>query len=274
MKTDNRVRNVDNSLFTKEVDRFNMNFSAATFSRIKPGYAINVLRPVFTRVYGIMSGHGTIHCNGRDIPMEPGNLYILPTELDFSYLINTNMEKVYYHITLPRYDKYDLFRYIKDCIVFPHREKEIQQAFRWLKQADAYSAAQTKVWLYQVAMEGFRACGVNFGSIEEYSPLVKQAIRYVEEHYRSGLTADVIADALFVSKSRLQKAFRQEVGMSLGRYANDQLFYKADQLLRLTNRPIKDISAELGFCDPFYFSRVFSQRVGISPSRYRNLHNT
>ena len=57
--------------------------------------------------------------------------------------------------------------------------------------------------------------------------------------------------------------------MPLGRYVNDRLFYYAEQQLRLTDRTIKEISEQLGFCDPFYFSRMFTQRFGTSPKEYR-----
>ena len=132
-----------------------------------------------------------------------------------------------------------------------------------------YSAIQTKTWLFQLLQEAFQASATVFEPIKEYSPLVKQAIQYVEEHLRCGLSASCLAAALYVSESRLQKTFRREVGVPLGRYIQDQLLLKAEQLLRLSDRPIKEISDALGFCDPFYFSRQFTARYGVPPSHYR-----
>ena len=40
-------------------------------------------------------------------------------------------------------------------------------------------------------------------------------------------------------------------------------------LLEVSGRPVADISRQLGFEDPYYFSRAFKRVVGVSPSRYR-----
>ena len=87
------------------------------------------------------------------------------------------------------------------------------------------------------------------------------------------LSVKEIAAALYTSESRIQKAFKAEVGTPLGRYVTDRLFFFAEEQLRITNRSIKVISEELGFCDSFYFSRLFTKRYGISPSRYRKQFN-
>ncbi len=259
----------ENLLFTKEISRLNMNIFIAAHTWLEQDWGWRTEKPAFTRVYGILEGSGTITVGGENIPMVPGNVYILPTGADFSYVCHTAMEKVYFHINLLAYSHYDMFQYMTSCVVLPGRLEEIMQVTTWLEQADAYAAIRTKNWLYGVVTEGMRAVQVDFGPIEEYSPLVKQAIHYVENNRRSGLAAAEIAAALYVSESRLQKLFRREVGVPLGRYVNDRLFYYAEQQLRLTDRTIKEISEQLGFCDPFYFSRMFTQRYGTSPKEYR-----
>ena len=36
--------------------------------------------------------------------------------------------------------------------------------------------------------------------------------------------------------------------------------------------PVQQIAQAVGIADPFYFSRVFKKRVGISPTKYREVH--
>ena len=43
------------------------------------------------------------------------------------------------------------------------------------------------------------------------------------------------------------------------------------QLLK-TNLPVKVIAAQLGFENVFYFSKVFKQFTGVSPSKFKALH--
>ena len=74
---------------------------------------------------------------------------------------------------------------------------------------------------------------------------------------------------MFVSESTLVKLFRKEVGVPLGAYIDDLVFFRAEVLLSETQMSLRDISSSLGFCDQFYFSRRLSQRHGESPRAYR-----
>ncbi len=263
------MKSLLNELFCKEIARLNIHISELSHAWLDANWRYTTTRPAFTRVYAIFTGKGVLTCNGRTIPMEAGNIYVLPTGMDFSYECITPMEKMYFHINLLGYSHYDLFQYMTDCVVLPVAMAELQQTATWLEQADNYAAIKTKNWLYQVVVESLQVGKVDIGPIQEYSPLIKQTIHYVESHYRSGLAAADIAAALDVAEARLQKLFRREVSVPLGRYINDRLFYYAEQQLRLTDRTIKDISERLGFCDPFYFSRMFAARYGVSPREYR-----
>ena len=48
-----------------------------------------------------------------------------------------------------------------------------------------------------------------------------------------------------------------------------QTFRSAAELLTSTDLPISDISRRCGYENPFYFSRVFRERMGMPPSEYR-----
>jgi AraC-like DNA-binding protein len=44
----------------------------------------------------------------------------------------------------------------------------------------------------------------------------------------------------------------------------------ACKLLYLTDMTVREVSFELGYDDPYYFSRLFKKVMGISPMQYRN----
>jgi AraC-like DNA-binding protein len=46
----------------------------------------------------------------------------------------------------------------------------------------------------------------------------------------------------------------------------------AKLLLLNTNKSIKEIAAELNFCDEHYFSNYFTQRIGLAPLKFRKLN--
>jgi len=45
---------------------------------------------------------------------------------------------------------------------------------------------------------------------------------------------------------------------------------KACRLLTETNLPLKAICTEIGYNDPYYFSRLFKKMIGVAPSYFRN----
>jgi len=125
--------------------------------------------------------------------------------------------------------------------------------------------------LYNMVCEGLKSKGFVPEALKSYSPTVRHAIGYINENLNAGLKISDIAKHLYLSEGYISKLFRQETGYSLKKYINDKLLNEAALALRHTSMNIKEISASLGFCDQFYFSRVFSSHYGMSPKNYRRL---
>jgi AraC family transcriptional activator of pobA len=53
------------------------------------------------------------------------------------------------------------------------------------------------------------------------------------------------------------------------RLVHDRLLLEAKRSLTYTNMTIAETAYDLGFTDPAYFSRFFSERVGESPAAFR-----
>lgn len=258
-----------NTLFRKEADRLHMNISKIIKSSLDAGWEYQTSIPTFTRIYGIISGEGMIFAGGKEIPMTEGNIYILPTGMDFRYICRTNMEKIYFHINMRQYNSYDIFTFMNSVAVLKNESELIHTLSECFERNDTYGALTIKSHLMDIVVRGFEATETDLGEITEYSPMVKQVIQYIETHLHASLTVSAIVNELYISESRLRNTFKKEVGTTLGKYISDRLFFVAEQQLRMTKKPIKEISAELGFCDPFYFSRCFTSRYKITPSSYR-----
>jgi len=59
------------------------------------------------------------------------------------------------------------------------------------------------------------------------------------------------------------------VGYSPGQFRLDARIDRSAALLYQGRQTIKEIAAELKFCDEFYFSRCFKRRFGQSPRQFR-----
>src|SRR5690606_8468446 len=78
-----------------------------------------------------------------------------------------------------------------------------------------------------------------------------------------------LAAELAMSYSLFRKCFRKITGISPGQYYLRQRLDKARELLATTLLPVEEVARLLGFESVFYFSRVFKNKTGHSPTAYR-----
>ncbi len=88
-------------------------------------------------------------------------------------------------------------------------------------------------------------------------------------HAAEGWSVADYAGALAVTPSRLTAACRRRMGRSPMQVVHDHLLVEAKRNLIYTAMSVQQVGYALGFADPAYFSRFFSQRMGVSPHRFR-----
>ena len=72
-----------------------------------------------------------------------------------------------------------------------------------------------------------------------------------------------------MSLSRLKQRFQSELGISPREYINLIKMEKAKELLKDENKTVTDIAFALSFSSSNYFSLVFRQLTGKSPTDFR-----
>jgi AraC-like DNA-binding protein len=96
------------------------------------------------------------------------------------------------------------------------------------------------------------------------------AIEYIEEHLHRELSRDQVAKALGVHPNYLSTLCSRHGGESFHRTVEEMRLARARILLD-TDRDLRiaDVARRVGFNDPGYFNRVFRNRQGESPGRWR-----
>ena len=77
------------------------------------------------------------------------------------------------------------------------------------------------------------------------------------------------AGQLHVTPARLNAACQDVAGRSASNVLFDRLAIEAKRHLLYTNLGITEIAHSIGFEDAAYFSRFFTRRAGVAPSRFR-----
>ena len=105
----------------------------------------------------------------------------------------------------------------------------------------------------------------------EENPIIKKVCTYVDENLAKDISLDTAADFAGVSSFYLSKLFKEEKGETFINYISDKRLEKSRQLLEQTELSIKEITAEVGYNDQNYFSRIFKSKYGLSPKEYRKV---
>lgn len=100
--------------------------------------------------------------------------------------------------------------------------------------------------------------------------LVLQIRQFIEENYgNADLSLNYLSDRFDINPKYLSKLFKEETGQKFLDLIIKYRIDRAKQLMQDTNKPIQEISEEVGYTNYNSFNRVFKNVVGVSPSDYR-----
>ncbi len=96
--------------------------------------------------------------------------------------------------------------------------------------------------------------------------------RYIDGHFKEGLTLEQLAAVAHLNKYYLSHAFQKEYGVSPIRYLLRRRIQESRFLLVRTDHSLSHIAQVLGFSSASYFSQCFRRVEGMSPTEYRRRH--
>lgn len=136
-------------------------------------------------------------------------------------------------------------------------------SLRYIQQYRAVSASESSLQLSAQNMSD--AVSAPLGK-----QFVSALIHYMEENKEKHLTLEMLSRYSGYSASHMSFLFRQQTGMAPLVYFNKLKMEEACYLLDNTDMKINQICHKLGIDDAYYFSRLFTNIVGMSPRAYRS----
>ncbi len=138
------------------------------------------------------------------------------------------------------------------------------QAVRsWLASDDALRVALGVPWL----------CGLALARIEPSPAALDERMRrvtsFLEQHTDLDVTNEELAVLCDMHPNSFIRWFKRAFNTTPRAFVAARKVERACSLLRLTSLGIEQIAEELGFCDRYYFSRVFKRHRGRTPSEFR-----
>ncbi|MBI3398819.1 MAG: response regulator transcription factor [Deltaproteobacteria bacterium] len=96
---------------------------------------------------------------------------------------------------------------------------------------------------------------------------------YIEDKYTEELTLEKIAEMANMNRNKFCSAFKKRFGQTFTSYLNHMRIKRAAELLKNPDLNITEIAYFVGYGSIVHFERVFKEKYGVSPRKYRKMLN-
>jgi AraC family transcriptional regulator of arabinose operon len=107
---------------------------------------------------------------------------------------------------------------------------------------------------------------------QNLDPAIARTLQIIEQEATLGLSPQSLARRVHVGYSTLRRRFKRQTGYSVKEYILRLQLRHAKELLAATSKSIGEVAGEIGIENALYFSRLFSEREGVSPKTFRKQH--
>lgn len=249
----------------------------------KPGHTFgNIARPEY-HLHFVLDGQGYVEINGKRHTLNRGQIFVIPPNHS-NYIYQADMHKPWYYAwiafngTMADYymEQAGLNRehIIRSTNIVPEDFTGLIYEMLKTSQLTAANELDRIGYLFQIMallIESYRT-GVNSPSYDytTTTTYIAHALQYMKFNYNSNIHVNDIANYVGINRSYFSSIFKQKMNLSPKEYLQQFRLEKAKELLADTSMSIADIALQVGYKDPFIFSKLFKKIEGLSPKAYRN----
>lgn len=127
-----------------------------------------------------------------------------------------------------------------------------------------------KVLLVVMKRKGGQAqFGPLLASVPREDTPIAKVQAFVVDHIEQPYSVQTLADMAAMSARNFARAFQRDVGVTPMQFVQNARIDHARRLLESSDLPLKIIASRCGFCSARYMRKVFCERIGVTPSQYR-----
>ncbi|MFZ5757482.1 MAG: helix-turn-helix domain-containing protein [Pseudomonadota bacterium] len=127
-----------------------------------------------------------------------------------------------------------------------------------------HAGSLLKQWLLHAARLGARGPG------DDTAFSLDRVTAWMHAHIEQPVElADMASATSSLSLFQFARRFKAETGVAPIQYFIHLRMEHACRLLDMSDAPVHRIARQLGYDDPYYFSRLFRKVIGVAPSDYR-----
>lgn len=217
-----------------------------------------------THIIGVqLTGSARHDFSYKSFTITGGCIYFLNQKDKYRVNVNERGEAFSVHFTT--YEDIDTDSF---CIETSSISKVIGSLEKIKKALDIQSGGDVKA-----LCEFYKMC-ICFEEIRrtEYVKKDKRMLRareYMDLHFKDADCLEASAEISQISRRRFNELFKRQFDVTPNTYILQRKVELAKRMLKLDELSVTDIAELCGFCDVYYFSKVFKKEIGTTPSAYR-----
>ncbi|MBX6360596.1 MAG: AraC family transcriptional regulator [Acidobacterium ailaaui] len=222
-------------------------------------------------------GSGWYDINKKRYSVKANHFFIIPSETRHRYGANSDDPWTIYWIHFTGDLAKNYFLYLTDGgslapkMVIPSDERnmlfdEIVRYASMVNNMDAVIYANNSLYKY---LASFKKSFYSKNTPDRKQIIVDNCIKLMKENLDKNLNLYELSQMMKISTSYLSALFKEKIHDSPYNYFIFLKIQRACYLLWNTQLKIKEIAIQLGFEDPYHFSRVFKNMMGLSPRQFR-----
>ncbi|MDR7074344.1 response regulator [Fictibacillus barbaricus] len=98
---------------------------------------------------------------------------------------------------------------------------------------------------------------------------IHQIKKYIMKHSHEDISLETLGRKVGLSPIYISKMFKEKLGVNYIDFLTECRIEKAKKLMADPEKSLKEITFEVGYHEPNYFSKVFKKMVALSPTEYR-----
>ena len=221
-------------------------------------------------IHYVLSGKGTFYCGTKKYSLKKGQAFVIFPYTIVKYQADGAQPWHYTWVTFSGDESKEIFSKLGVSPQNPIIDGvDVDEAKTLIRQMPSdtssdFSTLHFTALLYELISLFFKS---NEGG--KANSYLNSAIQYIKAHFSEEITVENISSFVGISRKYLFALFKSALGLSPKEYIVNYRIEKAKHLLLSNDFSIGEVAWSVGYHDQLAFSKIFKEKTGVSPTKYR-----
>jgi len=202
-----------------------------------------------------------VRANGGDIALGTDRFVLIPPETSFASRMERSTLHLYVHfLTSVPWNE-------KRILTLPTTGGQRETLAKWVAGDPKHAHRWTIPALVACCLDELP--GAYWRNEWALSERIRKSVEMLEARFPTGVKVTELARHVGMNSNAFIRAFKQQTGYTPAHYQMERRIAMACLHLHHSNFSIEKIAADCGFCDRYYFTRMFCKCRGIAPGSFR-----